>query len=233
MSLVYRLVPVIARPLALFALSIGLASCAAPIAEGGACREAGSCEAGKSCIMGLCRPPDAPLTPVDAQRVVLAPSEIAVVSALSSGGGGDELPDTFALGRSSDGTVILLMRFAPSWNESAEVLRAMLVLDTIEGPPALLPATIEAARISGPWLAATASWGRTPKLDVPFAAGSVVPRPPIPVRVDVTQLVRDLARKKQDDQGIALLAHGDDVNGTAIALGVSRGGGPRLEVYLR
>ena len=52
-------------------------------------------------------------------------------------------------------------------------------------------------------------------------------------RVDVTPLVRDWVKRKADDHGIALLARGTDAYGTAFSTGVSRGTGPRLEVYVR
>jgi hypothetical protein len=77
------------------------------------------------------------------------------------------------------------------------------------------------------------SSGRQPRLDVPKVAGSLRARPSVPLRVDVTPLVRDWGRRAADDHGIALLAKGDDEYGTVVSTGASRGSGPKLEVYIK
>jgi hypothetical protein len=210
------------------------AACAAPLRDGRACSGAGACEQGRTCVVGRCRPQDTPPSPADALRVVLAPADLAVVASGASGGGGDDLPDTVALGRASSGTVVMLFRFVPSWQDEAEILSAFLVIHPLDdAPPAAAPIAFEMARIVEPWRADTTSWGRQPRLTVPITAGAVQARPTLPVRVDVTPLVRDWAKRKRDDHGIALLARGDDAFGTPCSLGIARGAGPRLEVYVR
>ena len=52
-------------------------------------------------------------------------------------------------------------------------------------------------------------------------------------RVDVTRIVKVWGKRKNDDQGIALIADGDDAFGTVFALGPTGGQGPRLEAYVR
>ncbi len=214
-----------------------LASCAAPLGEAGPCPppEGGApCEQGRTCIAGRCRPQDAPPAPADTLRVVIAPTDVAVVASRGSGGGGDLLPDTVALGRAAGGTVVMLFRFAATWRDDAEVASAFLVLDLVDAaPPADRPITFEAARIVEPWRPDVVSWGRQPRLGVPVQAGSVRARHAAPVRVDVTPLVRDWSKRAPDDHGIALLAKGDDAYGAPVYVGVARGLGPRLEVYVK
>jgi hypothetical protein len=55
----------------------------------------------------------------------------------------------------------------------------------------------------------------------------------VPLRIDVTALVRDWAERRPDDHGIAILAPGEDPVGAAYSMGISEEAGPRLEVYLR
>ena len=219
---------------ALTTATAAIASCAAPLKEGPVCTGTGACEEGKSCLVGRCRPPDNLPSPSDALRVILPPTDLAVVASGASGGGGPSLPETVALGRGDSGTVVLLFRFVPTWQDEAEVMSAFLVIHPLDdAPPTLAPIRFEMARIVEPWLPSTASWGRQPRLAVPLTAGTVQARPSLPVRIDVTPLVRDWAKRKADDHGIALLARGDDANGTPCSLGVARGTGPRLEVYVR
>jgi hypothetical protein len=55
----------------------------------------------------------------------------------------------------------------------------------------------------------------------------------VPLRVDVTSLVKDWGRRDDGDHGIALLARGDDAYGAVVSTGLSQGNGPRLEVYVK
>jgi hypothetical protein len=235
--LCYR-APDVPRPLAplWLALAGSLASCAAPLEDGRPCSAADAiaCGEGRSCVTGRCRFTDAPPSPPDALRVVLAPVDLAVVASGGSGGGGADLPAAVALGRGSSGTVVMLFRFAATWRDDAEVVSAFLVLDALEGsPPSSSPITFEMARIAEPWQAPLVSWGRQPRLGVPKTAGTVRARPSVPLRVDVTPLVRDWQKRDAADHGIALLARGSDAYGAVVTTGVSQGGGPRLEVYVK
>ena len=221
------------RLLASALAALALSACAASLGEAHPCPDA-ACAEGRSCVAGRCRPQDVAPAPGDTLRVVLLPTDLAVVAAHGGGGGGPELPDTVALGRSASGTVVMLFRFAATWREDAEVTSAFLVLDPLEGaPPALGAITFEMARVVEPWEPALVTRGRQPRLAVPLVAGAQRGRAPLPLRVDVTPLVRDWQRRDPQDHGIALLASGDDAYGTVISLGVSLGRGPRLEVYVR
>ncbi len=217
-------------------LAAALASCSAPLDEGRPCSaaDAVACEQGRACVVGRCRPVDAPLSPPAALRVVLAPVDLAVVTSRGPGGGGDVRPEAIALGRGASGTVVMLLRFAATWRDDAEVASAFIVLDTLDGaPPVTSPITFEVARIAEAWQSGVVSWGRQPRLDVLRQAGTMRARPTVPLRVEVTPLVREWARRGADDHGIALLARGDDAYGAVISIGVAQGSGPRLEVYVK
>lgn len=213
-------------------LALSLASCAAPIGDAHPCPEP-ACGDGRTCVAGRCRPQETPISAGDALRVVLAPADVAVV-ALSGGGGGRDLPEVVALGREEGGTVVMLFRFEATWRDDAEVASAFIVLDPLDdAPPSLRPISFEMARIVEPWEPSFISWGRQPRLAVPMVAGTVRARHSLPLRVDVTPLVRAWSRRSSGDHGIALLAKGDDANGAVVSMGVSRGMGPRLEAYVK
>jgi hypothetical protein len=206
--------------------------CAASDGLGRVCE--GGCDTGKSCVVGRCRAVDEAPAAIDTRRVILAPSDFAVIAAAGSSPPSPGIPETIALGRAEGGTVALLLRFAASWHDDAEVLSAFVVLDPVESaPPAATPAVFESARILEPWQPAVVSWGRQPRLDLPKLAAVIRAIPGTPVRVDVTALVRAWSSRRADDHGLALLVHGDDRLGSAFSMGVTGGAGPRLEAYVR
>jgi hypothetical protein len=144
------------------------------------------------------------------------------------------VPEAIALGRAAGGSLVVLLRFAATWRDDSEITSAFLVLDPVAGaPPAGRDVTLEVARILEPWRSETATWGRQPRLSIPEAAAIVRRSPAVPLRIDVTAMVRDWPRRRPDDHGIAILAPGDDPVGAAYSMGISEGAGPRLEVYLR
>jgi hypothetical protein len=185
--------------------------------------------------VGRCRrPKDEPIAPSDARRLVLFPDETAVVAPSGPSGGGTELPEAIALGRASSGAATLLLHFEVPIVDKGEVTAAFLVLDPVEGaPPPGRPVDVEVARILEPWRADAVSWGRLPRLDVPERAGRVGGRMAGPARFDVTHVVREWARRRPEDHGLAVLADPADPFGASYSLGVSGGQGPRLEVYVR
>jgi hypothetical protein len=224
--------------LALAFSAVACVGCAVPLGDARPCTagDAAGCGEGRSCVAGRCRLSDTPISSTDALRYVLAPTDIAVVASSGAGsaGGGNAMPEAVALGRAAGGTLVLLLHFAATWRDDAEVLGAFVVLEALDdAPPPSTPITFEMARIVEPWQPGVVSWGRQPKLDVPRAAGSVRARPSAPLRIDVTPLVRDWGRRAADDHGLALLAHGDDAYGAVVSTGVARGAGPRLEVYVK
>lgn len=222
------LVPAIAAVSAIAA--IALAGCAAHVEAARPCPE--GCEAGKSCVVGRCRPSEEVPSPADTLRVILTPVDVAVIA--EKGSQGDSPPETVALGRASDGTVEILLRFSATWRDDADVVSAFVVLDPIAGaPPPSSPASFEMARILEPWRSSTTTWGRQPRLDLPERAGAARAVASTPVRIDVTALVQKWRQRSRDDHGIALLVRGDDAVGGAFSLGTTSGAGPRLEAYVR
>lgn len=215
--------------LAVASLLVAGCGSATPSAQG-PCTGAGACPAGL-CVAGRCRDAkDAPAK-LEAARVVLAPSDLAILTAR---GGDDTLPETIALGRADTGRAVLLFRFVSTWREDAEIQSAFFVIDPVEGAPLpVTPPTVEIARILSPWAGATTTWGRQPRLGLPEIAGSLRVLPAGPIRLDVTPLVRSWANHERDDHGLALLVGGDDPNGVLASTGLTKGMGPHLEVYLR
>jgi hypothetical protein len=212
---------------------LAVTACSAPASDGIVCSSAGSCSAGL-CVAGRCRPPEKVPTSTDSLRVLLPPRDLAVLTRGGPSGGGFELPDAVVLGRDEGGGVVMLLRFAATWRDDAEIASAYVVLDPASGatPPRVAP-NVEIARILEPWDPSTTSWGRQPRISLPVRAGQLRAQPPAPVRVDVTRFVRDWAKRLPDDHGIALLIDGDDALGAAYSMGVDDGTGPLLEVYVR
>jgi hypothetical protein len=212
----------------LFVLGCGSASrdAASP------CSGTGACPAGV-CVAGRCRPEKEPPAKAGGSRVVLVPRDMVVLTASGSEEGGT-LPETVALGRQSTGRAVVLLRFASTWREDADIESAYFVMDTIEGaPPPLAPPVVEIARILSPWSSATTTWGRQPRLGLPEAIGPLRVLPAVPFRLDVTPQVRAWAQHERDDHGLALLVDGSDPNGVLASTGLTKGLGPHLEVYLR
>ena len=225
-----------AKITAILSLASCVASCAAPLGDARPCSPVDpvACEPGHTCVAGRCRLADAPVSPQDALRFVVAPVDLAVVASGGSGAGGLDVPDAVTLGRASSGTVVMLFRFAATWRDDAEIVSAFVVLDPLDGVPlGAAPITFEMARIAEAWQPGVVSWGRQPRLDVPKVAGTQRARPSVPLRVDVTPLVREWAQRAREDHGLALLARGEDAYGTVVSTGASRGTGPRLEVYVK
>lgn len=182
-------------------------------------------------MVGRCRPDGATPASGDSARQVVAPDELAVISAR---GAQDAHPDAIALGQAARGSTVVLLRYAPRWSDRAEVEAAFLVLEPLAGaPPLQLPVRVELARVLEPWSAATATWARQPRLALPTPAATLRPSAPAPLRVEVTEIVRGWAKRPRHEHGIAILAGGDDPFGAVFASGRSDGHAPRLEVYLR
>ena len=199
-------------------------------ALGSPCDPTSPCSSG-ACVVGRCRTTDTAPVAADATRLVLVPADLAVIS---SGGEDDRLAENIALGRASAGSLVVLLRYAPTWQDGAQIEAAFVVLEPLAGAPTPYgPISVETARILEPWAAETASWGRQPRLAVPAAAGRVRPGPAAPLRIDVTSIVRGWSRRAEDDHGIALLSSGDDPYGAVFTTGLTSGKPPALEVYVR
>jgi hypothetical protein len=211
--------------LVVVAAAVGCANRPAP------CVGPESCERGTSCLTGRCLQPGSELVPLDAQRIVVAPEEMAVVAR-----GNEEraLPGEIPLGGTERTATIVLLRFPTPWGKRVRVARAFLTLQPAKGAVAdSRPALISVARVLEPWSAREASWERLPRLSA-FEGGAYSGLGPAkPLRIDVTTIVQRWARGRSTDQGLALSASSDAPLGPSYATGVWGGLGPRLDVYLR
>lgn len=166
-------------------------------------------------------------------RIVLDPIDMAVLAS-SDDFGGTTTPEVAALGRAASGDWLWLMSFDPKLEAGDEVESAFLLLEPADGtPPAAAPVPIEVAEVLGRWSSETTSWGRQPRLGFAQSLAPARPRPGAPLRVEVTAVVRGWAGGPPGARSLALLADGVDAHGASIATGLTRGVGPRLEVYLR
>ncbi|WP_437937440.1 hypothetical protein [Sorangium sp. So ce341] len=219
-------------PVALLVAAPPLLGCGgAPATD--VCAGAGVCGS-RYCVAGRCRPPSDLPSPIDARRVLLPPADLAVIAEDGGAAAAPGVPDAVALGHAGAGDVVLLLRFTPTFGVDADIASAFVLLEPAPlAPPAERALTLEVARILEPWRSETATWGRQPRLSIPEAAAIVRRRPATPLRIDVTSLVRDWARRRKDDHGIAILAPGSDAVGAATSMGISQGAGPLLEVYVR
>jgi hypothetical protein len=171
------------------------------------------------------------MTPSDARRVLVAPSEIAVVS---SRGAGPTLPAEIALGGTVAGSIVVLMRFPTPWGNRVRVASAFLTLEPAPGAvPESETVPIAVSRVLEPWSASNVSWDRLPRMSAPEARALATARPPKTLRIDVTSIVQRWTRERTNDQGIALMTAPEAPVGATYATGVSGARGPRLDVYIR
>jgi hypothetical protein len=205
-----------------------LASCAARAVP---CTSSEGCAKDQACSAGRCAALGTEITPTDARRVLVAPSEIAVVS---SRGGASSLPAEIPLGGATSGSIVVLLRFPTPWGNRVRVASAFLTLEPSPGAlPEIDAVPVTVSRVLEPWSASDVSWGRLPRLSAPEARALATARPPKTLRIDVTSIVQRWARERTNDQGIALMSGPETPVGATYATGVSGARGPRLDVYLR
>jgi hypothetical protein len=160
--------------------------------------------------------PTAPAVPNDAERVVVAPSDLALVRP-----------------RAQSTTAVMLVRFAPRWGNQ-NVVGAFLLLGASDGSwPDSRPVTLTVARILDAWDRATVTWGRLPRTSPPEFTATVNGAAADPLRIDVTPLVRRWATARPSDQGFAIVFDGTSPFSSAYAPGDANGTAPRLDVYVR
>jgi hypothetical protein len=168
---------------------------------------------------------------VDAQRIVVAPTELAVVSPRGTDG---TLPAEIPLGSASGGSLVVLFKFPAPWGNRARVGSAYLTLEPARGaPPESHPVAVSVSRVLEPWSASQVSWARLPRLSSTEATTVAVTAPPKPLRIDVTSIVERWSRGRADDRGIALRAGAEAPVGAIYSTGVRGDDGPKLDVYLR
>jgi len=171
------------------------------------------------------------VAPIDAQRIVVTPSELAVVS---SHGGDGSLPAEIPFGSAVGGAMMVLLKFPTPWGNRARIASAFLTLEPSPGAPAGSQAIpIAVSRVLEHWSDSNVTWARLPKLSAVEVRALAVSGPPGTLRIDVTSIVERWTRGRADDQGIALSAAAESGVGAVYSTGVSGVPGPRLDVYLR
>jgi len=137
---------------------------------------------------------------------------------------------TVTLGGDHDRDALVYARFDSSYKGRADIAAAFLLLTVSEGTePAPDDVPLEVWTLASHWSVDAVSRGARPAFSRPMARGIARTAPAVPVRVDVTPIVRQLARTADDD-GIAIAAKGS--HGPGVTLVTAAAGAPRLEVYL-
>lgn len=221
----YALIVAVALP------GVLLGSCGGDLPGPSVCSERTPCDKGRVCVLGRCRMEGT--TPVSerAPRLVFEPEDMGLYTgerALPL----SEMGPAIALGQRGS-SALLLMRFAVSYPPGARLQRAFLALDPLPDC-ARRPGrvTLELAQVLSPWRSIDLSHERLPKMTVPMRAATVSATPAHPLRLDVTELVRQWGRTRERYYGLALLADGDSDTGACYTSGLEWGAGPRLEIYL-
>lgn len=164
------------------------------------------------------------------QRVVVFPVDVAAVAENLPGGG----HATLALGGRGAGGAALFLAFEHGLDRDVDVEAAYLVVDP--APGAITASTwveVEVRDVPRAFDGAAVDWRRRPATGRPAALGRTRGAEGTPLRVDVTELVRDWLRGGQRDGRIALVARADADVGATFSTGLGAGAAPRLEVYLR
>jgi len=194
------------------------------------CALATECPASGICVAGRCQPPagDAGLTPTIAElgdagpvvrRLVVAPIDVAWLRRGDGVRAAMDMPATFPLGRASDGSAILLTRFAVPLAKETQIVEAYLLLtrsDAVDADPS--PISLHATRIVDAWDSRSVSWSTQPRTEEASAAVTRVDGTSRTlVRLDVRPLVARWAQHDRRDQGIAVAADGTSATGIPFA----------------
>jgi hypothetical protein len=155
---------------------------------------------------------------------VLLPTELSAVSE-----GRPRTAPSVTLGSDRDGDAVLYARFGSSYKGKSDIAAAFLLLTIAAGTEPAPDVPIEVWKLAASWSPETLSRGLRPGLSRPMARGIARTTPPMPVRVDVTSIVRELARASADD-GVGIAAKGS--RGPGVTVVTAAAGAPRLEVYL-
>jgi len=195
------------------------------------CTAPSACNAGQTCAAGRCARTGAEIAPTDAARIVVAPTEVAVVSA---GGGDGAIPAEIPFGWAAGGRMVVLLKFPAPWGNRARIAGAFLTFEPAPGaPPESQSVTVSVSRVLERWSASDVTWARLPRLSATETRAFAGTGPPRTLRIDVTSIVERWARGRTDDQGIALMAPPEAPVGASYSTGISGGHGPRLDVYIR
>ncbi|HMJ12071.1 MAG TPA: hypothetical protein VK524_11690 [Polyangiaceae bacterium] len=197
------------------------------------CMSPGTCGSGYECLANRCVPLGSEPVAIETLRVVLTPSDIAVVTA-NGPRPAQGVPGVVRFGSAQDGPTALFLRFAPVRARAQRIDRAFLLLEPMPGAAGGHDdVQVEALHVGSSWDDASLSWSRQPRVGLPKSPGLARSSPPSTLRIDVTELVRHQRERSHADVAIAVKAGGGSGAGAVFATGATRGLGPRLELYVR
>jgi hypothetical protein len=206
-------------------MAITLFACAASPLP---CRSPSACPAGSECLADRCVPLGAEPVDPQSQRLVLEPVAIAVVR--REGGRQSALPPTVTLGGPQQQSEVLLLRFAHSW-APLDIDSAFLLLEpALDAEPTADDVEISVALVAGGWTSGILT--DAPSSRGPTSSGLGRTRPPAVLRVDVTALVRELAKQPRGERGFLVRAAQPSSRGAIYSTGID-GVSPRLDVYFQ
>jgi hypothetical protein len=206
----------VARLVALAALTSACVSNPTP------CAAANACADGLECLANRCVPTGGQPVPDNAQRQLLHLEQLAV---WSKDHPTDGLPPAVVLGDANTENQLML-RFAAPPPELLIQSAFLLLYPSVQAPPAGQPLQFAVRLLSAPWAAhgAPQHSGRI------AAAGTAQPRAPFPLRIDVTEIAQQMQRWPGRNYGLLIAAEGSATPGASYQTG-SMGGTPQLEIY--
>jgi hypothetical protein len=150
------------------------------------CSATSACAEGQACIVGRCRPEAAELAAQTSRRVVLEPTDLAVLEP-----GADHEPGAVTpLGASGREPVLLIVRFDLPAKPEGKLESAFLVFDRdASAPPAPTPVELELATVLDPWSTARVSWANQPRVGSAKARVVAPAASDAPLRIEVTELL--------------------------------------------
>lgn len=160
------------------------------------------------------------------ERVVVTPTQLAV----ARGDGPNALGSSITLGNSTTSPVALYLRFEQVQSPGS-VHAAFLLLEPTRGALSGPDVELEVWRVAQDWTGSGFAWAQKPGFSPPSARAIARSSPNLPVRFDVTPLIRFVNERPDRDYGLVLRALSDTGPGITLDTGLGAGIPPRLEIY--
>jgi hypothetical protein len=158
---------------------------------------------------------------------VLAPIALAVASDAAT----PDLAASVRFGSAGSGPVALYVRFdSKAYSEDTE--SAFLLLDPESHSTPSEDIELEVGRARRAWQGSDFSWAGQPGFTSPVARGVARTHPALPIRIDVTELVRFIAAHPPAAFGFVVRAREKRPFGVSVATGMYGGSAPRLDIYV-
>lgn len=205
--------------------SVALSACERTFVGPPPCSARSPCGGDDRCVQGRCRPKGTEPIAADADRLTFEPVDAVWLEAAEE--------DGRAYLGARDGAATALLRFALRLPAEGRVQRALLVVEPARGCE-LRPGevVISLASIRAPWRPTEISAAQLPPLGGFGRVATVPVTPPIPLRLDVTELVAEWRAHPARYHGLALRGRGTSPTGLCLATGAGADRGPRIDVYL-